>query len=134
MFPLHRPFDSFASVMRKITPWHGVNHNRQKLLHKSTLISSMLYKQTWARPLPPGPSFSSARRAQVLLKSLIGTFPHPQNDHLTISFCLSENRTSQDCESCTRASKSPKPDGYSLHDFPASVGIVPIGKSAFARL
>ena len=41
--------DSFPSVVvnsitRKISLWHGVNHNRRNDTHKSTLISSILYK------------------------------------------------------------------------------------------
>jgi hypothetical protein len=37
-------FVAKATVMRKISLWHGVNHNRWNDTQKSTLIPSMLYK------------------------------------------------------------------------------------------
>jgi hypothetical protein len=61
-------------------------------------------------------------------ESLIGTFLHPQDALLTISFCLSGNRASRDRESCTHeigSHKSPNSDEMFTHVFLASIGNFP---------
>jgi hypothetical protein len=64
----------------------------------------------------------------MLFESLIRTFLHPQDALLTISFCLSGNRASRDCESCTHeigSHKSPNSDEMFTHVFLASIGNFP---------
>jgi hypothetical protein len=65
------------------------------------------------RPLPLGPSFPSPRRADMLFKSCIGAFLHPQDFLYDLPFALSGNRTSHDRESYRHgfgSLNSPNPD------------------------